>query len=112
MSRTFETIWLLIGFGGQVLFAARFLVQWLASERQRRSVMPLAFWYLSIGGGIVLLVYALHVRDPVFIAGQGLGVLIYARNLALLRNDRAATGAREGLPTRPLDDSEGPLASR
>jgi lipid-A-disaccharide synthase-like uncharacterized protein len=84
---TFSTdlLWLAIGFGGQILFGARFLVQWLVSERQRRSVVPKAFWYLSIGGGAVLLVYAIHQRDPVFIAGQATGVLIYSRNLMLLR---------------------------
>jgi lipid-A-disaccharide synthase-like uncharacterized protein len=80
--------WLLLGFGGQALFLGRFVVQWLASERRRRSVVPVAFWYLSIGGALVLLVYALHRRDPVFVAGQGLGVAIYVRNLQLIRRAR------------------------
>jgi lipid-A-disaccharide synthase-like uncharacterized protein len=80
--------WLLLGLGGQVLFLGRFVVQWLASERRRRSVVPVAFWYLSIGGALVLLVYALHRRDPVFVAGQGLGVAIYVRNLQLIRRAR------------------------
>lgn len=81
--------WLVIGFGGQALFMGRFLVQWLVSERERRSVIPISFWYFSIGGALVLLVYALHRRDPVFIAGQLLGVLIYLRNLHLIRLERA-----------------------
>ncbi|ALK96925.1 Lipid A biosynthesis, N-terminal [Massilia sp. WF1] len=81
--------WLLVGFGGQVLFMGRFVIQWLVSERQRRSVIPVSFWYLSILGALVLLAYALHRRDPVFVAGQGLGVAIYLRNLRLIRIDRA-----------------------
>ncbi len=85
--------WLVIGFGGQALFMARFLVQWLVSERERRSVIPISFWYFSIVGALVLLVYALHRRDPVFIAGQVLGVLIYLRNLHLIRLER--TSARQ-----------------
>ena len=85
--------WLVIGFGGQALFMARFLVQWLVSERERRSVIPISFWYFSIFGALVLLVYALHRRDPVFIAGQLLGVLIYLRNLHLIRLER--TSARQ-----------------
>jgi lipid-A-disaccharide synthase-like uncharacterized protein len=81
--------WLLAGFGGQALFMGRFVVQWLASERRRRSVIPVSFWYLSIAGALVLLAYALHRRDPVFVAGQGLGVAIYLRNLVLVRAERA-----------------------
>jgi len=72
---------ILVGFGGQGLFAMRFIVQWLKSEGERRSVIPLAFWYFSVGGGLVLLLYALWRQDPVIICGQGLGLLIYARNL-------------------------------
>jgi len=87
-----EFVWLLVGFGGQALFMGRFLVQWLASERQRRSVIPVAFWYFSILGALVLLAYAVHRRDPVFIAGQLLGVLIYLRNLHLIRLERARAG--------------------
>lgn len=80
-----EFWWVVIGLGGQVLFTARFLVQWIASERARKSVVPLAFWYLSLGGGVVLLAYAIYRRDPVFILGQSMGVLIYMRNLWLIR---------------------------
>lgn len=77
--------WLLLGFGGQALFMARFVVQWLASERRRRSVVPVAFWYFSVAGALVLLAYAMHRRDPVFAAGQGLGIVVYLRNLRLIR---------------------------
>lgn len=84
MTWDIDLLWLAIGFGGQMLFGARFIVQWLVSERQRRSVIPTAFWYLSISGGAVLLIYAIHQRDPVFIAGQATGVFIYTRNLVLL----------------------------
>jgi len=88
--------WLLVGFGGQALFMGRFVLQWFASERQRRSVIPVSFWYLSILGALVLLVYALHRRDPVFVAGQGLGVAIYLRNLQLIREEQARA-ARDAL---------------
>jgi lipid-A-disaccharide synthase-like uncharacterized protein len=84
-----ESLWLLIGFGGQALFMGRFVIQWLVSERNGRSVIPISFWYLSIAGALVLLVYAVHRRDPVFVAGQGLGVAIYLRNLHLIRAERA-----------------------
>ncbi len=88
-------IWLAIGFAGQLLFSARFIVQWLSSERQRRSVVPLAFWYFSIAGGITLFVYAVHIGDPVFILGQSMGVLIYARNLWFIRRERQQLAAAE-----------------
>lgn len=82
-----EAFWLAVGFLGQAFFSARFLVQWIASERARRSVVPTAFWFLSLGGGAGLFAYALYRRDPVFIAGQGVGLLIYLRNLVLIRRD-------------------------
>jgi lipid-A-disaccharide synthase-like uncharacterized protein len=81
------TLWLIVGFIGQGLFSARFLVQWLASERARRSVVPVAFWFFSLGGGVTLLAYAVYRRDPVFILGQATGLFIYARNLMLLRRE-------------------------
>ena len=76
--------WVLVGFMGQFNFMMRFVVQWLVSERKKRSVIPVSFWYLSIGGGGILLAYAIWRRDPVFIAGQSLGILVYFRNLVLL----------------------------
>jgi lipid-A-disaccharide synthase-like uncharacterized protein len=78
---TTEHVWLSVGFLGQLCFSARFLVQWIASERRRRSVIPTEFWYFSVGGGLVLLIYAIYRLDPVFILGQGAGLFVYARNL-------------------------------
>jgi lipid-A-disaccharide synthase-like uncharacterized protein len=83
-----EKIWLAVGFAGQALFGARFLVQWLYSERKKKSVVPVTFWYLSIAGGATLLSYAVYRQDPVFILGQSTGVLIYLRNLHLILRDR------------------------
>lgn len=82
-----NTIWLGIGFLGQAMFSLRFLIQWIHSERQRRSVIPVAFWYFSVAGGAILLAYALYRMDPVFILGQGAGLLIYGRNLYFIRKN-------------------------
>lgn len=81
---TTELVWVLVGLGGQALFTARFLTQWIASERARKSVIPVAFWWFSIGGGAILLAYAIHRADPVFILGQAMGLFIYVRNLTLI----------------------------
>ena len=78
---TSEHFWLTFGFLGQAFFSMRFLVQWIASERKKESVIPVSFWFFSIGGGLTLLVYALYRKDPVFIAGQALGLIVYIRNL-------------------------------
>ena len=86
-------IWLAVGFMGQVLFSARFLVQWVSSERRKRSVVPLAFWYFSLAGGATLLAYAIHRQDPVFIVGQAAGLFIYLRNLQLIYRQRRAEAA-------------------
>lgn len=82
------TIWLVVGFAGQALFGSRFLVQWFVSEREKRSVIPIAFWYLSVGGGVTLLSYAIYKADPVFIFGQAGGLMVYARNLYFIHRDR------------------------
>ena len=82
--------WVLLGYVGQTLFAMRFFVQWVASERVGRSVIPTAFWFFSIGGGMLLFVYALYIRDPVFILGQGLGLFVYLRNLYFVFRERGA----------------------
>lgn len=82
-----NTTWLIIGFAGQACFTSRFLVQWLASEKLKRSVIPTTFWHLSILGGVILLAYALYRSDPVFILGQATGILIYLRNLYFIRNE-------------------------
>jgi lipid-A-disaccharide synthase-like uncharacterized protein len=90
-----DTWWLVVGFAGQALFMMRFLVQWIHSERQRKSVVPLAFWYFSVLGGLALLVYSIHRKDPVFITGQLLGIFIYLRNLYLIKAERAAEDVSE-----------------
>lgn len=81
----------MIGFVGQSLFFMRFFVQWIASEKAGSSIIPHAFWYFSLGGGITLFAYALYRHDPVFILGQSTGLFIYARNLYLIRRSEAAT---------------------
>ncbi len=81
-------VWLAVGFLGQAIFSCRFIVQWIASERRRASFIPVAFWWLRIAGGVTLLSYALWREDPVFIAGQGAGLIIYIRNLMLIRRNR------------------------
>ncbi len=73
--------WVVLGFVAQAFFTMRFVVQWIASERARRSVMPVAFWFFSVGGGTLLLIYALYRKDPVFIAGQAFGLIVYLRNV-------------------------------
>lgn len=77
--------WSIIGFLGQAAFASRFVVQWLSSEREGRSVIPVYFWYASLVGSLVLLSYAIHIKDPVFVVGQSFGMVVYLRNLMLLR---------------------------
>lgn len=83
---------LVLGFVAQGLFAARFFVQWIASERAKRSVVPISFWFLSVVGGTLLLVYAILRKDPVFILGQGSGLIIYSRNLYLIYKEKASKG--------------------
>lgn len=105
------TPWVVFGFAAQVVFGLRFIVQWIASERRRRSHVPVVFWYLSICGGLMLLTYAIQRRDPVFIAGQSLGVFIYLRNLILIYRragiyrdavaDRAAGDVADVRPAEP-----------
>ena len=85
-----DSIWTGIGFLGQALFFARFFVQWLASERANRSVVPTSFWYFSIVGASILLIYAVHIRDPVFITSYAFGFLIYLRNLYFIRGQALA----------------------
>lgn len=90
---TTELIWLGVGFTAQAMFSMRFILQWVASERARRSVVPETFWYFSFVGGLMLFVYALYRMDPVFILGQGSGLFIYARNIYFIRRAK-----REGAP--------------
>jgi len=82
--------WLILGFTGQLIFGTRFLIQWICSERKRESYIPVVFWYLSLGGGLILLIYAIHIKDPVFILGQSTGIIVYSRNLVLIYSKRIA----------------------
>lgn len=82
---TTEIIWLGIGLSGQAIFSLRFIVQWFVSEKAKKSMVPLSFWYLSLLGGLTLLIYAFYKRDPVFILGQSIGLFIYLRNLFLIQ---------------------------
>lgn len=92
-------VWLVIGFAGQALFTARMLVQWIASERKRDTVVPLAFWWLSLSGGLLLLSYATYKRDPVIIVGQATGVFVYVRNLMLANQGRRRAAHVESVPS-------------
>src|ERR1700761_7354566 len=85
--------WVILGFVAQGFFTMRFVVQWIASERARKSVVPAAFWFFSVGGGILLLAYALYRKDPVFIAGQAFGLLVYLRNLYFIIIEGRKAGA-------------------
>ncbi len=85
--------WIAFGFLGQAAFSARFLVQWVWSERKGESFIPIWFWYFSLVGGLILTVYAVHRRDPVFTVGQAFGLLVYVRNLMLIRNQPKAPPA-------------------
>ena len=80
-----DTFWLSVGFLGQAMFSGRFLVQWMVSEMRRASVVPHVFWWFSLAGGSTLLAYAIWRQDPVFITGQAVGLLVYMRNLMLIR---------------------------
>jgi lipid-A-disaccharide synthase-like uncharacterized protein len=87
------TLWTVIGLLGQGLFMMRFVMQWIASERAKQSIVPEIFWYFSLGGGLILFVYAVHQQDLVFMLGQGLGLFIYLRNLYFIRKRGASSHA-------------------
>jgi len=78
------SFWLIFGLLAQSIFFMRFVVQWIASEKRKESYIPIQFWYLSLAGGLGLLIYSIHIRDPVFILGQSTGVFIYIRNLTFI----------------------------
>lgn len=84
-----DVAWMLFGFTAQFVFFARFIVQWIYAERKKVSAIPIMFWYLSIAGAIMLFTYSLHQRDPVFASGQAVALLIYLRNLVLIRREKA-----------------------
>ncbi len=96
-----ETLWLAIGFLGQGLFFGRWVIQWIASERNAESRVPVAFWYMSLVGGLITLAYAIYRRDPVFIAGQGIGAIVYIRNLMLIHRQGPAQSAAASSSTKP-----------
>jgi len=99
---TVDHVWLLVGFLGQAFFTSRFVVQWFKSEIVGKSVIPIAFWYFSLGGGIILLAYAIYKLDPVFITGQAAGLVVYGRNLYLIYREK-----RGQHPTVELETPKG-----
>ncbi|MCK0196607.1 lipid-A-disaccharide synthase N-terminal domain-containing protein [Ancylobacter sp. 6x-1] len=100
-SQSQATLWLIVGFVGQGLFTMRFVLQWLASERARRSVVPVAFWTFSLAGGATLLAYAVYRGDPVFIVGQACGLLIYLRNVYFIWREKAGLPVDAGAAALP-----------
>jgi lipid-A-disaccharide synthase-like uncharacterized protein len=98
---TVETIWLMIGFLGQGTFFMRWVVQWIASEKHAESRVPTAFWYMSLVGGLITLAYAIYRKDPVFIAGQSIGSLVYLRNLMLIHRPNPAESQPASSPPKP-----------
>ncbi|MBL4599740.1 MAG: lipid-A-disaccharide synthase N-terminal domain-containing protein [Rhizobiaceae bacterium] len=86
-----EILWLAVGFGAQMMFSMRFLIQWIASEKARASIVPETFWYFSFVGGAMLLVYAIYRVDPVFIMGQATGLLIYSRNIYFIQKNKSTS---------------------
>jgi lipid-A-disaccharide synthase-like uncharacterized protein len=89
----FASWWVALGLIGQLLFASRFVIQWVASERKGRSIIPVHFWYLSLGGSVILLIYSIHIADPVFILANVLNGFIYIRNLMLIGREKQASRA-------------------
>jgi lipid-A-disaccharide synthase-like uncharacterized protein len=81
-------VWMIFGFVGQAVFSLRFIVQWIVSEKEKKSIIPVFFWYLSIAGSLILLIYSIHQKDPVFILGQLTGSVIYVRNLVLIWKEK------------------------
>ena len=105
------SLWVKIGFLGQAAFTARFLVQWVASEKKKASVVPVAFWWLSIVGGLILLAYAIHRRDPVIIVGQATGLIVYIRNLMLVQRARTRAAKRAKKDEKKQSESDEPAPS-
>ena len=89
MSISAEKLWIGFGFAGQLILGMRFLIQWIASERKKESYIPVFFWYLSLAGAAILLTYAIHRKDPVFILGQTTGFIVYVRNIMLIYKNKA-----------------------
>ena len=102
------TAWTVLGVVGQVMFFMRWVVQWIFSERMRKSTIPILFWYFSIFGGVIILTYAIHIEDPVFILGQTVGLLIYGRNLYFIYRDRGGAEPTPQAPAMPQGSGERP----
>ena len=98
---TTEVIWLSVGFLAQLMFSMRFIIQWIASERAKRSIVPEAFWYFSLIGGAMLFAYAIYRVDPVFMLGQGMGLFIYARNLQMIWGAKRPEDTVDAMTERP-----------
>lgn len=93
-----DALWITFGFLGQGVFFMRWVVQWIASEKHAESRVPIAFWYMSLIGGLITLAYAIHIKDPVFIAGQSIGAIVYLRNLMLIARSSQAASAAASAP--------------
>lgn len=104
-----DNTWLAIGLAGQSMFFMRFLMQWLATERARRSVVPEVFWYFSIGGGLIVFAYGIHRADPVIVIGQCAGVTIYSRNLYFIWKEKLALRRAKRIESEKLEASQGQL---
>jgi len=94
-------LWVAFGLAGQVIFGSRFIIQWIASERKKVSYIPIVFWYLSLSGGIITLIYAIHIRDTVFTIAQGAGLIVYVRNLMLIYSRRSHAQPGPAPPPSP-----------
>ena len=105
MNVSSQTFWIAIGFAGQALFSARFLIQWIASERAKKSVVPKLFWYFSLAGGATLFDYAAWREDPVFMVGQAFGLIVYIRNLWLIRHEHDAQPQEASLSSLASTDT-------
>ncbi len=93
--KAFKEPWIIVGLVAQLMFSGRFLVQWIVSEKKGKSTVPLAFWYLSIAGGVMLLIYAVQRAEPIFVIGQSAGLIVYTRNLMLIYKERRSEGQSE-----------------
>ncbi len=102
----FNSPWVFLGFFGQFVFFMRFAVQWIASERKKQIVVPMAFWYLSIGGSLIILVYSIHIKDIVFITAQSFSLFVYLRNIMLQRNIDRRENQRERTSASVSTDSD------
>ncbi len=91
---TNHLLFLSIGFLGQIMFSMRFIIQWIYSERHRKSVIPTAFWYFSVAGSCLLLIYSIYRKDPVFILGQSAGLFIYLRNIYFIYKEKVSSGGK------------------